>query len=43
VAITGGLSGDLRILLVEDDLKIASFILKGLKAAGFAVREVTIT
>jgi two-component system OmpR family response regulator len=26
-----------RILLVEDDLKIASFILKGLKEAGFAV------
>ncbi len=27
----------MRILLVEDDIKIASFILKGLKAAGFAV------
>ena len=27
----------MRILLVEDDLKIASFILKGLKAEGFAV------
>ena len=27
----------MRILLVEDDKKIASFILKGLKAAGFAV------
>ena len=27
----------MRILLVEDDLKIASFIIKGLKAAGFAV------
>ncbi|MDY6839140.1 MAG: response regulator transcription factor [Thermodesulfobacteriota bacterium] len=27
----------MRILLVEDDLKIASFILKGLKEAGFAV------
>ncbi len=27
----------MRILLVEDDMKIASFILKGLKAAGFAV------
>lgn len=27
----------MRILLVEDDLKIASFIVKGLKAAGFAV------
>jgi two-component system OmpR family response regulator len=27
----------LRILLIEDDLKIASFVIKGLKAAGFAV------
>lgn len=27
----------MRVLLVEDDLKIASFITKGLKAAGFAV------
>ena len=27
----------MRILLVEDDVKIASFILKGLKEAGFAV------
>jgi len=27
----------MRILLVEDDFKIASFILKGLKAEGFAV------
>ena len=27
----------MRILLVEDDLKIAAFIIKGLKAAGFAV------
>jgi len=27
----------LRILLVEDDIKIASFIVKGLKEAGFAV------
>jgi two-component system OmpR family response regulator len=27
----------MRILLVEDDVKIASFIQKGLKAAGFAV------
>ena len=27
----------MRILLVEDDLKIASFVLKGLKTAGFAV------
>ncbi len=31
----------MRILLVEDDLKIASFILKGLKAAGFAVDHAT--
>jgi two-component system OmpR family response regulator len=31
----------MRILLVEDDLKIASFIKKGLKAAGFAVDHVT--
>ncbi len=27
----------MRILLVEDDIKIALFIIKGLKAAGFAV------
>jgi DNA-binding response OmpR family regulator len=27
----------MRILLVEDDEKIASFIIKGLKAEGFAV------
>jgi two-component system OmpR family response regulator len=27
----------MRVLLVEDDVKIASFVLKGLKAAGFAV------
>jgi two-component system, OmpR family, response regulator len=27
----------MRVLLVEDDLKIAAFILKGLKEAGFAV------
>ena len=27
----------MRILLVEDDSKIADFIIKGLKAAGFAV------
>ena len=27
----------MRILLVEDDPKIASFVLKGLKAEGFAV------
>ena len=31
----------MRILLVEDDLKIASFIIKGLKAAGFAVDHAT--
>jgi two-component system, OmpR family, response regulator len=30
-----------RILLVEDDLKIASFISKGLKEAGFAVDHAT--
>ncbi len=27
----------MRVLLVEDDVKIASFVVKGLKAAGFAV------
>ncbi len=27
----------MRILLIEDDLKIVSFVIKGLKAAGFAV------
>lgn len=27
----------MRLLLIEDDLKIASFISKGLKEAGFAV------
>lgn len=27
----------MRLLLVEDDVKIASFIMKGLKSAGFAV------
>ncbi|RLB99226.1 MAG: DNA-binding response regulator, partial [Deltaproteobacteria bacterium] len=27
----------MRILVVEDDLKIAQFILKGLKSSGFAV------
>lgn len=27
----------MRILLIEDDIKIASFIVKGLKAAGYAV------
>jgi two-component system OmpR family response regulator len=31
----------MRILLVEDDLKIASFILKGLKEAGFAADHAT--
>jgi len=29
----------MRILLIEDDAKIASFVTKGLKAAGFAVDE----
>jgi two-component system OmpR family response regulator len=29
----------MRILLVEDDIKIASFIMKGLKAAGYAVDQ----
>ena len=29
----------MRILLVEDDSKIASFIIKGLKDEGFAVDE----
>ena len=28
---------DMRILLIEDDPKIASFVLKGLKEAGYAV------
>ena len=32
-----GYGGCMRILLIEDDQKIASFILKGLKAEGFAV------
>jgi DNA-binding response OmpR family regulator len=27
----------MRVLVVEDDQKIASFIVKGLKQAGFAV------
>ncbi len=27
----------MRVLLIEDDLKIASFILKGMKEAGFAI------
>jgi two-component system OmpR family response regulator len=31
----------MRILLVEDDLKIASFIVKGLEEAGFAVDHAT--
>jgi len=31
----------MRLLLVEDDLKIASFITKGLKQAGFAVDHAT--
>jgi two-component system OmpR family response regulator len=31
----------MRVLLVEDDLKIASFIVKGLKEAGFAVGHAT--
>jgi two-component system OmpR family response regulator len=30
-----------RILLIEDDLKIASFVIKGFKAAGFAVDHVS--
>jgi two-component system OmpR family response regulator len=35
------LAAFMRILLVEDDLKIASFIVKGLKAAGYAVDHST--
>jgi two-component system OmpR family response regulator len=31
----------MRILLVEDDLKIASFIVKGLRATGYAVDHAT--
>ena len=31
----------MRVLLVEDDIKIASFIIKGLKAAGYAVDHAT--
>jgi two-component system OmpR family response regulator len=31
----------MRIILVEDDLKIVSFILKGMKEAGFAVDHAT--
>ena len=30
----------MRILLVEDDVKIASFVEKGLRAAGYAVDHV---
>jgi two-component system OmpR family response regulator len=30
----------MRVLLVEDDTKTASFILKGLKESGFAVDHV---
>jgi two-component system OmpR family response regulator len=35
--VTASSEAAMRILLVEDDLKIASFIIKGLKAAGYAV------
>lgn len=31
----------MRVLLIEDDLKIASFVIKGFKAAGFAVDHVS--
>ena len=31
----------MRILLVEDDLKIASFVQKGFRSAGFAVDHAT--
>jgi len=31
----------MRLLVIEDDVKIASFIIKGFKAAGFAVDHVT--
>jgi two-component system OmpR family response regulator len=31
----------MRILVIEDDLKIASFIIKGLRASGFAVDHAT--
>ena len=27
----------MRVLLVEDDIKIASFIIRGLRSAGYAV------
>jgi len=31
------MTGDMRILVVEDDSKIASFVVKGLRQSGFAV------
>jgi two-component system OmpR family response regulator len=31
----------MRLLLIEDDLKIASFVLRGLKEAGFVVEHAT--
>lgn len=31
----------MRLLVIEDDVKIASFIVKGFKAAGFAIDHVT--
>ena len=31
------MNNEMRILVVEDDNKIASFVVKGLKQAGFAV------
>ena len=31
------MTDEMRILVVEDDNKIASFVVKGLKQAGFAV------
>jgi two-component system OmpR family response regulator len=34
-------SAAVRILLIEDDLKIASFVINGFKAAGFAVDHVS--
>jgi two-component system OmpR family response regulator len=36
-----GISKDVRLLLIEDDRKIASFVYKGLKQAGFAVDHVS--
>ena len=33
--------GDMRILLIEDDRKIAQFIVKGMRSAGFAVDHAT--